>query len=99
MINLARIDNFEIAINEAIINGEWVSNCGNNTMNLVLQKNFSNETVIKQLINGKENIWLKINPSTFKKQVDSTTTITFNRATNNFSYATNDGANCIWSKK
>jgi len=96
---LKSIDNFDIAVNEATINGDWTSNCGNIKMTLTMAKNEKNETVIQQLINGKQNIWRKTTANTFEKLNDNTTTLSYNKQNNSFSYSTSDGVSCEWTKK
>jgi hypothetical protein len=99
LLPLKSIDNFDIAINEAAINGDWNSNCGNMQMTLTLTKNEKNETVIHQLVNGKQIVWRKTTANTFEKLNDSTTTLSYNKQNNSFSYSTTDGVSCLWTKK
>jgi hypothetical protein len=99
LLPLKSIDNFDIAVNEATINGDWISNCGNIQMTLTMAKNEKNETVIQQLINGKQNIWRKTTANTFEKLNDKTTTLSYNKQNNSFSYSTTDGVSCVWTKK
>ncbi len=99
LLSLKSIDNFDIAVNETTINGDWTSNCGNIQMNLTIAKNEKNETVIQQLINGKQNIWIKTTSNTFEKFNDKTTTLSYNKQNNSFTYSTTDGVSCSWKKK
>ena len=99
LLPLKSIDNFDIALNETTINGDWTSNCGNIQMTLTIAKNEKNETVIQQLINGKQNIWRKTSANTFEKLNDKTTTLSYNKQNNSFTYSTTDGVSCLWTKK
>ena len=99
LISFKTLDNFDLALSEATINGEWISNCGNIQMTLSLTKNEIGEIVIQQLINGKQNIWRKTNSNTFEKINDKTVTLSFDKKNNNFNYSTSDGVACVWTKK
>jgi len=99
LLPLRTIDNFDIAVNEAVINGDWTSNCGNIQTTLTLIRNQNNETVIQQLINGKQIIWKKTSANTFEKLSDKTTTLSYNKQSNSFNYSTSDGVSCVWTKK
>lgn len=99
LLPLKGIENFDIAINETVINGDWSANCGNIPMNLTMAKNEKNETVIIQLVNGKQNIWRKTSTNTFEKLNDRSTTLSYNKQHNNFTYSNTDGVFCLWVKK
>ena len=99
LLPLKSIDNFDLAINAPTINGDWNSNCGNSQMTLTLTRNEKNETVIQQLINGKQIVWRKTTSNSFAKVNDSNTTLSYNKLNNTFSYSTTDGVNCVWAKK
>ncbi len=99
LLPLKSIDNFDIAVNETTINGDWSSSCGNMQMTLTMSMNEKGETVIQQLINGKQNIWRKTTANTFEKLNDTSTTLSYNKQNNSFNYSTTDGVTCLWTKK
>ncbi|MFI5221858.1 MAG: hypothetical protein ACHQK8_06005 [Bacteroidia bacterium] len=90
---------FEVVLNEAMVNGNWVANCGTVQMNLVMTTNERKETIIQQEVNGRRNTWIKINDYSFEKMNDRSVTITFNRSDNTFLYSNTDGVICSWMKK
>lgn len=99
LMPIKSIENFDVAVNEATINGDWVSNCGDIQMTLTITKDEKGETVIQQLVNGKQIIWRKNTVNTFEKVNDTTTVLSYNKQNNNFSYSTTDGVSCLWTKK
>lgn len=99
LIPCKSLDYFDLALNEATINGEWISSCGNMQMTLSLLKDPKGEIAIQQFINGKQNIWRKINTNVFEKLNDRSATLSFNKQASNFNYTTTDGVSCTWIKK
>jgi len=99
LMSLKSIDNFDVALNEATVNGDWTSNCGNIQMALTIGKNERGETVIQQLINGKQNLWKKATSNTFEKVNDINAKLSYNKQNNSFNYSTTDGVSCMWTKK
>lgn len=99
LMPIKSIDNFDVAINDATVNGDWVSNCGNIQMTLTMAKNETGETVIQQLVNGKQITWRKNTVNTFEKVNDATTVLSYNKQNNSFSYSTTDGVTCLWTNK
>ena len=93
------IDNFDLAVNEGIVNGDWIANCGNIQMSLVMMKNEKNELVIQQSVYGKKNIWKKTTANTFQKAEDKTSILSYNKKDNNFTYSNEDGVICSWNRK
>ena len=99
LFTLKSIDNFDLAISEDIINGDWTSSCGNIQMALTLTKNEKGETLIQQQINGKQNSWRKTTLNTYEKVNDKSATLSYNKSNNSFNYSTTDGVVCGWTKK
>jgi hypothetical protein len=96
---LKPIENFDLAISEEVINGDWISSCGNIQMALTLSKNEKGEAVIQQQINGKQNSWRKLTSNTYEKVNDKSATLSYNKTNNTFNYSTTDGVVCSWNKK
>jgi len=99
LFSLKGIDKFDVAIDETIINGDWISNCGNVVMTLSMTKNEKGEDMIQQVVNGKQFVWRKSTANSFEKINDKNATLSFNKQTNSFSYSTTDGVSCVWAKK
>ncbi len=99
LMPMKSIDNFDLAVNEGIVNGDWIANCGNIQMSLVMMKNEKNELVIQQSVYGKKNIWKKTTANTFQKAEDKTSILSYNKKDNNFTYSNEDGVICSWNRK
>lgn len=99
LLPLKQIDNFDLAISEAMVNGDWIADCGKIQMALSLSKNEKNEPIIQQLINGRKNIWKKTTANGFEKLNDNTTTLSYNKQNNSFTYSNTDGVVCTWVRK
>lgn len=99
LVPLRPIDYFDLAISEETVNGDWVSSCGNILMSLMLTRNENGEIIIRQIINGKQNIWRKAGSNTFEKMYDRGITITYNKINGSFSYTSSDGVLCNWIRR
>lgn len=99
LVQLKPISYFDLAVSEEMVNGDWISSCGNVLMSLTLTRNENGETIIRQLLNGKQNIWRKVGSNTFEKIFDRNATLTYNKVNNSFSYSTTDGVLCSWSRR
>lgn len=98
LISTKKNDEFEIALNEKQLNGEWVSTCGNFTIILAYSIGNNNQGLLIQKVNGKEINWKKTAAFSFEKVGDSNTKLTFNQVKQSFTYASSDGVVCTWSK-
>ncbi len=96
---LRALDRFDIAINETMINGDWIADCGNIHMNLSMTTNEKGETVVQQLVNGRQNTWIKKTSHTFEKLNDSNATLSFNKTNGSFTYTNTDGVLCVWKRR
>lgn len=99
LVPLKKIDFFTIELDETLINGVWVSDCGNVQMVLTLVRNQNGKTVIQQSVNGKLNNWVKTNTILFEKSTDNTVTLSFNKQAASFTYFNTDGVFCTWRKQ
>lgn len=97
--SMRKLDFFDIAIGETLINGNWISNCGSFNMTLTLTKNAQNEPILEQRINGKINEWKKINANTFAKVSDKSVTLTYDKQNQTLVYYNTDGVSCVLTKK
>jgi len=94
---LKPIKEFKIEISNDMIEGNYKSSCGQNSFSLSLSKE-NGKIFILQSINGKQVKWNKNSSTQFIKENDETTTLSFNKLTNKFSYSSSDGVNCEWTK-
>lgn len=99
LLPLKPLDYYDVAVNETMINGDWISDCGQVQMNLAITKNEKGETVLQQLVNGRQNNWIKKTANTFEKASDSNATLSFNKTNGSFTYTNTDGVLCIWKRK
>lgn len=95
---LRKLDQFNIKMSDAFINGMWQSNCGNTNISLSIVNENGQEKLL-QTVNGKQIKWLKQNSTTFAKENDTNSTLTYNKSNNKFFYSSSDGNNCEWTKK
>lgn len=99
LLSLKPLDYYDVAINETMINGDWVSDCGNIQMNLTMTKNEHGDVMLQQLVNGRQNNWVKKTAHTFEKTADSNATLSFNKTNGSFTYTNTDGVLCVWKRK
>lgn len=95
---LRPLNTFNIALNDAIINGTWISTCGNSMNSLVFSADASGQ-FINQSVNGRQFKWIRRNVTEFTKENDSNSTLTYNKSNNTFIYANAEGVSCEWNKK
>ena len=96
---LKKLDFFDVALSEGVVNGDWLMNCGSVQITLALTKNPAGELIIEEMVNGRQIIWKKTNANTFLKQNDNYTMLTYNKSSNTFTYTNSDGVVCTWTKK
>jgi hypothetical protein len=95
---LRKIDEFNLKISEAFVNGIWKSSCGNNQMSLsIIEEN--GEQKILQNVNGNQIKWIKQSSTSYKKEGDAGSTLTYQKSENKFFYSSSDGNNCTWAKQ
>lgn len=95
---LRKLNEFNVSINDAFVNGIWQTTCGNGNMSLSLVLE-GDVKVIIQSVNGKQFRWLKQSASNFVRENDTNSTLTYNKNENKFYYTSSDGNNCEWTKK
>lgn len=93
------LSSFNLALNEVVINGTWVSSCGNSMNSLVFLSDATGVQFINQSVNGRQFKWIRKNVTEFVKENDVNSILTYNKATNTFAYANAEGVSCEWKKK
>jgi hypothetical protein len=95
---LKKLDQYDVTVSEALINGDWKSSCQTNPISLSFSREPNGERVVKQVINGKITIWKFVSGNTYAKFGDVNSTLSYDGADNTIIYANSDGVNCIYSK-
>lgn len=94
---LRTLDAFNLKMNDAFLSGIWKSSCGNSTISLSLIDENGQQKLL-QNVNGIQIKWIKQSPTTFLKENDVNSTLTYNKSNNRFYYSSSDGNNCEWVK-
>lgn len=90
---------FDVALNEAAVNGSWTSSCNKNNLNeLKLSVDSTGKQYILQNVNGREFKWLKKSNTEFTKENDINSTLIYNKSSKAFAYQNSDGSSCTWTK-
>ena len=89
---------FQPAVDNKVLDGSWVSNCGNVSMTLNYSVAQNGSEMLAQTINGNRIIYKKISSTSYEKFNDTNVTLTYDEATNQFTYSTKDGVVCVWKK-
>ena len=92
------LSKFNIEVSSVLMDGTYKTSCGSVTFGVTLQKQ-STRTVLIQSVNGKQIIWVKNTPTSFVKEGDNNSNLTFNKDKSTFMYSTADGVSCEWSKQ
>ncbi len=96
---MKRIENFDVDVTNAALEGMYRTSCGGATFSLALQTDIaSNRTFLIQTVNGRQIKWFKSSNFTFVRDFDSFTTITYDKISGIFYYSNMDGTNCEWIK-
>lgn len=90
---------FNIAMNEDMITGDWISSCGSSQMALTMTQNELGETFVQQSVNGKKFLWKKRSANTFERLGNPAITLSFSKVHGTFNYSTDDGVSCEWTRK
>ena len=96
---LQKLDAFNLAITPQMLTGNYVSSCGNTAISITAKKSQDKGDHLIQATNGKQFIWLKTADGSFKRENNNGITLTYNKSTASYTYATLDGISCNWSKK
>ena len=95
---LKPLEEFDLQLSNDMVNGNYVSNCGNILINIEAQSSVDKGDYLVQTTNGKQFIWLRTSETSFIRENSQDMTLTFNKESNEFIYSTSDGINCNWSK-
>ena len=57
------------------------------------------EQKILQNVNGNQIKWIKQSSTSYKKEGDAGSTLTYQKSENKFFYSSSDGNNCTWAKQ
>lgn len=98
-MRLKKMEEFDLVINNSMVNGRWKASCGDVEMSLIFVKNEQGQSMITQYVNGRQQVWFMISENYFEKPGDKNATLTYNKSANIFTYTNFDGVICIWSKK
>ncbi|WP_405293710.1 hypothetical protein [Algibacter sp. Ld11] len=96
--SIKSIDEFDLKISSKMLNGDYISSCGNLKININSGNSEEDGDYLLQTTNGKQFIWLRSSETTFTRKNNSDYTLTFNKHNNTFTYATSDGITCSWDK-
>jgi hypothetical protein len=98
--SLKTVDSFDLKASTKMLNGDYISNCGNFKMNLLMQNNTEHGEHLLQTTNGHQFIWVRLSETTFTRENRTEDySLTFNKSNNTYTYSTSDGVTCIWSKE
>lgn len=93
------LSNYDLRLTPKMINGDYISDCGDIRLNLNASKDETGKDIVIQTINGKQFIWIRTSEDTFVRRNNcNEATLTFNKTTNSFQYSTVDGVYCDWVK-
>lgn len=95
---LKPLEGFDIQISGDMLDGDYISSCGDIRININGQNSEEKGDYLLQTTNGNQFIWLRTSETTFVRENSDDLTLIFNKDENKFTYSTSDGINCIWNK-
>ncbi|WP_299148140.1 hypothetical protein [uncultured Dokdonia sp.] len=96
---LKKIDEFDLMLSAEMLNGNYVSSCGNIRINISASNSEARGDFLIQTTNGSQFFWIKKSETTFVRENNSGLTLTYNKSDNSFTYSSSDGIVCDWIKK
>jgi hypothetical protein len=93
-----KLQDFNLRLNDAMINGTWNSSCLSNPITLSYVDT-GKINYLLQSINGRYVKWIKQTENTFLREETTGTTLTYNRSNGQFQYSNSDGVFCAWKKE
>ncbi|WP_010232604.1 hypothetical protein [Gillisia marina] len=96
--SLKPLENFDIMVTGDMLDGDYISSCGNFNMNLKGENSIERGDYLLQTTNGNQFIWIRTSETTFVRENSDDFALTFNKDESTFKYSTSDGINCTWSK-
>lgn len=98
--SLSKISDYDLKINREMIDGLWQSTCSSVDMNFAfVERTSTSPAYILQSVNGKQIKWIKQTETTFMRETDNSTTLSYQKVTNSFLYSSVDGMSCNFTKK
>jgi hypothetical protein len=97
--SLKEIEEFDIKIFSKMLNGNYISSCGNIVVNISAESSPERGDYLLQTTNGKQFVWIRKSETTFIRENGSGYSLTFNKTDKTFTYSTADGISCIWKKE
>ncbi|WP_405369792.1 hypothetical protein [Nonlabens sp. Asnod2-A12] len=92
------LNEFDLQISSAMIDGNYTSTCGNILINIESGKDPTKGDIIIQTVNGKQFTWLRTTDTTFIRENNDGYTLSYNQNKESFHYSTSDGISCTWEK-
>lgn len=98
--SLKKIENFEFKLGATVLDGNYVSNCSDDTINLEFHQSKKREdNTITEVMNGEKYIWIRFNRTTFIRKDNPDYWLTYNEKQKTFSFSTPEGTTCNWEKE
>ncbi|MGG8495930.1 hypothetical protein ACQY1Q_05915 [Tenacibaculum sp. TC6] len=92
----SKLDDFDLKISSNMIDGKYLSSCGNLTIDISSQTSNERGDFLIQTTNGKQFIWLRKSETTFIREENQGFTLIFDKVKQSFIYSTSDGVVCNW---
>lgn len=96
---LKKIEEFDLKISSKMLDGNYISSCGNMQINISSGNSTERGDFLTQTTNGKQFIWLRSTTTTFVRENNSDYSLTYNKNNGTFTYSTSDGITCNWKKE
>jgi hypothetical protein len=96
---LQTLENFDLQISDEMLNGEYVSSCGDINLSITSLNDLEKGDHLIQTVNGNQFIWIKKTDTTYKRENNDQITLSYNKSESKFIYSTSDGISCTWDKK
>lgn len=93
------LSDFDLLISAEMLNGDYISSCGDIKININTQNSPEKGDYLLQTTNGNQFIWIRSSETSFVRENNPDYTLTFNKNDNSYTYSTSDGINCSWIKK
>jgi hypothetical protein len=90
---IKRLDGFDLLLDGKILDGNWVSDCIQGTIQLNYKDTGVSDFVLFQYAN-QQSQWNRRSAQVFQKR-DASATITYDNASNSLVYYNNDGIRCV----
>lgn len=96
---LGDISEYDLMLTAEILNGEFVSSCGNMKININAATDAIRGDHLVQTTNGRQFIWVRKTEESFVRENSNDYTLTYNKNTNSYNYSTADGIFCEWVRE